>query len=334
MKDYEIQVLDQYDMNVNSTRKTRGAVLCETSEGLLLLQKLGTSAKRIPILERIHTHLQENGYERIDAFVKNKNMETISEAEDGEKYVLKHWFGGRECDTRREEEILIGVRNLAMLHRILQNVDFTLGIEDAPVLEQEDLKSQYQRHNREMKKVRAFIRKQVCKGEFELLFLKSFDQMYDVAQGVTARLESSAYDSLSQRSREKHTYIHGDYNYHNLLLCGRDVATTNFEHFRQSMQIQDLYYFMRKVMEKNHWNARIGFRMLGEYQKVLPLEKAEQEQLAICLAYPEKFWKSANSYYRSSKVWMPMKTAEKLEMAIHQVEEKKQFLEQIFAFHL
>ena len=58
MKDYEIQVLDQYDMNVNSTRKTRGAVLCETSEGLLLLQKLGTSAKRIPILERIHTHLQ------------------------------------------------------------------------------------------------------------------------------------------------------------------------------------------------------------------------------------------------------------------------------------
>ncbi len=334
MKDYEIQVLDQYDITINSTRKTRGAVLCETSEGLLLLQKLGTSPKRIPILERIHAHLKENGYGRVDSFVKNKNMEVVSEAEDGVKYVLKHWYSGRECDIRREEEILIGVRNLALIHKILRNVEFALETEATPVLENEDLVSLYQRHNREMKKVRSFIRKQVGKGDFELLFLKHFDRMFCVAQEVLLQLEESGYENLLLKSRERRTFIHGDYNYHNLLLCGREVATTNFEHFRQTLQIQDLYYFMRKVMEKNHWNVRIGHRMLDEYQRILPFEEGEMQQLALCLAYPEKFWKSANSYYRSSKVWIPMKSVEKLEMAINQAEEKKQFLKQIFAFHL
>lgn len=327
MKDHELQVLEQYDMTVNSTRKTRGAVLCETSEGLLLLQKLATSPKRIPILERIHTHLQENGYGRIDAFVKNKNMEIISETEEGEKFILKRWYGGRECDIRREDEIMIGVRNLAALHKILRAVDL-------PLSQGEDLKSIYQRHNREMKKVRAFVRKKVGKSEFEVLFLKCFDQMFDLASNVTSRLEESDYDRLLQESRESRTVVHGDYNYHNLLLCGRDIATTNFEHFRQDMQVQDLYYFMRKTMEKNRWNPRIGHRMLEEYQKILPLKAGEMEQLAICLAYPEKFWKSANSYYRSSKVWIPAKSVEKLETAICQAEEKKRFLEQIFAFHL
>ena len=48
----------------------------------------------------------------------------------------------------------------------------------------------------------------------------------------------------------------------------------------------------------------------------------------------EKFWKAANSYYRSSKAWIPMKSVEKLEVAIHQTEEKKHFLEAIFSFHL
>lgn len=334
MKDHELQVLEQYDMNVNSTRKTRGAVLCETSAGLLLLKKLATSPKRIPILERIHMHLRENGYERIDAFVKNKDMEIISQTEDGEKFVLKHWYSGRECDIRREDEILAGVRNLAVLHKILRKVELDVEEEGLPILKSEDLKSVYQRHNREMKKVRAFVRKRVGKGEFELLFLKYFEQMFDVASNVTARLEESAYDELLQESRENNTYIHGDYNYHNLLLCGWEIATTNFEHFEQNMQVQDLYYFMRKTLEKNHWNLRIGHRMLEEYQKILPLDERELQQLAICLAYPEKFWKSANSYYRSSKVWIPAKSVEKLETAINQTEEKKRFLEQIFAFHL
>lgn len=37
MREYELEVLEQYDIEVISTRKTRGAYFCNTKEGLMLL---------------------------------------------------------------------------------------------------------------------------------------------------------------------------------------------------------------------------------------------------------------------------------------------------------
>ena len=87
-------------------------------------------------------------------------------------------------------------------------------------------------------------------------------------------------------------------------------------------------------MEKNHWDIALGNKILNCYQKNISFEQGELEYIAICLAYPEKFWKAANSYYRSRKVWIPAKNLEKLELVIKQTEEKKEFLETLFAFHL
>ena len=58
------------------------------------------------------------------------------------------------------------------------------------------------------------------------------------------------------------------------------------------------------------------------------------EYLKIRLAYPEKFWKTANAYYRSNKAWISAKSIEKLTTAIAQTREKERFLNQIFSFHL
>lgn len=39
MKDYGISVLTQYQMEVFGTHKVRGAILCDTDKGLLLLRR-------------------------------------------------------------------------------------------------------------------------------------------------------------------------------------------------------------------------------------------------------------------------------------------------------
>ena len=39
MKDYGISVLTQYQMEVFGTHKVRGAILCDTDKGLLLLKE-------------------------------------------------------------------------------------------------------------------------------------------------------------------------------------------------------------------------------------------------------------------------------------------------------
>jgi hypothetical protein len=62
------------------------------------------------------------------------------------------------------------------------------------------IKEEYLRHNRELKKVRKFIRGQTGKGEFELLFLKYFDELYWWAEMALRELEESQYERLYMES--------------------------------------------------------------------------------------------------------------------------------------
>ena len=50
MREYELEILNQYDIEIISTRKVRGAFFCETNEGLMLLKEAGISDGRALLL--------------------------------------------------------------------------------------------------------------------------------------------------------------------------------------------------------------------------------------------------------------------------------------------
>lgn len=332
MRDNEFAILEQYDIDVKNTRKVRDGVLCESRQGLFLIKELRFSEKRLRVLERLGEHLREQGCENIDWILKTKENALCCESEEGIKYFLKKWCSGKECDIYKEKDVLDASANLAKIHRVLCGFD---GKEEGTdVMLAENLSREYFRHNREMKKVRSFMRDKVDKGEFELAYLKHFEEMYAMADGALKALESSNYQKLFAEAKQQGALVHGDYNYHNIIMNHMGIVTTNFEHVHSNIQVTDLYYFIRKVMEKNHWNASLGYQILESYQKINSFKDGEMEYIAICLAYPEKFWKVANSYNRCRKVWIPAKNLEKLELVIKQTEEKKAFLKTIFSFHL
>lgn len=185
-----------------------------------------------------------------------------------------------------------------------------------------------------MKKVWSFIRKKPIKGEFESRFLECFEDMYRVAAAVEERLGNSSYRRLQKEAKERGSFIHGEYNYHNILITPEGMTAVNFEHVGRDLQAADLAYFLRKVMEKHQWNEKLGAEILRAYCAVNPLSEEEKEYIALRLSYPEKFWKCANTYYNSNKAWISSKSVEKLRISIEQNEIRKRFLEQIFAFHL
>lgn len=327
MRDYGISVLEQYDMHVNSTRRIRGAVLCDTDQGLFLLKESSRQAARINALAEIYTMLQEQGFEMTDHPVRNKEGEYVTTAEDGTTYLLKKWYAGRECDIRKESEMKEAAKILAKIHLILR------GKEGVIRWECEGLEKEYERHNRELRKVRAFVRGRSVKGEFERLFLQSFEQMYEQAETALLRLQASQIGSLEEEAKKEGQMIHGEYNYHNILICQDQVAVTGFERARRGVQLEDLYYFLRKSLEKHKFDERMGYQIIRAYDGVIPLKRTEREYLAVRLSYPDKFWKLSNSYYHSNKAWIPEKNVEKLKACVSASEEKKRFLKNIFAFH-
>ena len=315
MKEYEAEVLEQYDMEVKGTRKMRGAFFCDTDEGVMLLKETKISERRASLVYIVLSRLELEGKMRVDTPVFAKDGRLLVTSRDGTRYMLKRWFTGRECDMKREAEIVSAAGNLALLHERMQwdpAWGQSGGILVSPPAGRDPLE-EMERHNREMRKVRSFIRSRVSKNEFEYLYLEHYDRMYRLAESVVRRLRES--DVMELYTTE-------------------GTAVTNFEHARIDIQMGDLYYFMRKTMEKYRWKQKLGAKILEAYEESRRIEPMERTFLGLCLAYPEKFWKTASSYARSNKAWLPEKSVEKLRTAVRQTEEKSAFLENLFSLDL
>lgn len=342
MRDFELQILEQYDIEVKCTRRIRGAFFCETNEGELLLKETNMSEKRADLLNALLHGLDRKGLSFVELPVRSKEGTWIVTSGMGERYILKHWVSGHECDIRKKSEILEATKQLACLHQIMQ-WDISWGSEWPEAGRRLD--QVWMQHNRELRKVRYFIRHKVQKGPFEYLFLESFEEMLSHALHAEKMLEQLDYPSLYEACVQRGDLIHGDYNYHNILYIGNatekgngiqgvsdqsGIAITNFDHVSRDIQVLDLYYFLRKIMEKHNWDVNLGKQMLEAYEKVRPLSEQERRFLAVKIAYPEKFWKVANTYYCSNKAWIPEKNIEKLKRAVEQSEKKMYFLNSVF----
>lgn len=336
MKEYEAEVLEQYDMEVKGTRKIRGAFFCDTDEGTMLLKETKISERRACLVYIVLSRLELEGKVKVDTPVFTKDGGLLVTSREGTRYMLKRWFSGRECDVKRESEIVSAAESLALLHEKMKwdaASGQSCGLTVCPPVGRSPLE-ELERHNREMRKVRSFIRARVSKNEFEYLYLENYDRMYRLAEQVVRRLRESDAMELYRKSIAEGRMVHGDYNYHNVLNTPEGTAVTNFEHVRIDIQVRDLYYFMRKAMEKHRWKQKLGFRILEAYEETRGIEPMEREFIGLCLAYPEKFWKTASSYARSNKAWLPEKSVEKLRTAVRQTEEKAAFLENLFSLDL
>lgn len=310
MYDRGLSVLEQYGLEAKATYRGRGALICDTQEGLVMIREFTGSAQKLERQAKLLA-AASTGPVKLDTLFQNQEEQYLSYDKDHVGYYVKRWYMGRECDTRCREDILRSVRILASLHKVLK-----MPWENNYV--REPLQDEYIRHNREMRKIQKFIRKKRQKNAFEKRYLESVDWFLEKGEEVVCQLSDSGYDLLRKRAEAQGCVCHGEYNQHNILLMEDGDAVTNLDKWNFDVQIADLYQFMRKIMEKNNWDVRLGQQMLAEYDKYSPLEDAEYENLRLRFAYPEKYWKLANHYYTRKKAWISQKDVEKLETLIGQ----------------
>ena len=361
-EEYELEVLEKYDIEVKSTRRIRGAFFCigselksgragdfgdclqsrsvpfgaagdyDTKERPMLLKETKLSERRALFLYDALSEIERCGNVKVDTPVFTKEGELRAASREGAFYMLKKWYQGRECDVRQEQDVVRAAAKLAVLHKDMEKL--AVKIRPGADVQGKNPVEEVRRYNRELKKIRSFIRSRPVKNDFEILFLENFEKMYRTADDILARMETSGCRKLFEESVSKGSVVHGDYNYHNLIMLRDDIAVTDFEHMHTDIQIKDFCYFLRKAMEKNQWKQKTGQKILEAYEEVRPLSDREKEFAALSLAYPGKFKKIAGSYYRSNKAHLSEKNVEKLQICIRQTEEKYEFLSRIFPLNL
>lgn len=325
MEDKLEEILKQYPFQVLAKRRTRGGFLLETSQGLRLLKEYQSSLSRLEFEERIKSRLVQQGYQELDITYKNNKEEYFTKDAYRNNWIVRQWYTGTECDIKDTKAVLKCAGHLGRIHRMMH-----LGqTQETDYCQKESLKEEMERHNRELKRVRGYIRGKKQKNEMEICLLNSFDVFYQQACLAQTLLQESSYDDIWEKTMSQGRICHGNYTYHNVLFTEEGVVTTHFDKTEIGLQIRDLYDFLRKVMEKNGWKSELGCKMIQAYQKERSFEDGEGAILYTLLLYPEKYWKLVNFYYNGRKSWMPAKNLEKLLRIRAQQEERMEFLKEV-----
>ena len=357
MEDRSQEALKRYRLKIYNIYRARGAFLLETDGGLKLYKCFEGSKNRALFEDKVKEHLSLNGYPNSDMFVKTIEDDIISEDSVGCQYIMKNWFWGEECNLKELSQIEAASSNLARLHSVLRGVEFTDEQREHNI--SPDLMETFDKRNRELKRVKAYIRDKKQKNEFELLYLNYYDAFYE--QGIIAaeRLTDIPYKAMLQEGIQQGLVCHGNYTYHNIIMLksktdaiaksyappgwvnkqplsvaelgggGNPIATTNFEKSYIGLQISDLYQFIRKVMEKNDWDILYGSNIIEAYDRVKAITKEEINLLYLLLLYPEKFWKITNFYYNGKKSWISGRNTQKLNTIGEQNTKKQMFLKKL-----
>ena len=320
MNERALKVLEQYELEIAGTRRGRGNFIFETDKGSKQLCEFHGSEKKLEVQNRILWKIREAGCRMVDTAVENREGKLVSADRDENRYVVKDWFPGRECGVFCERDILAAVEHLARLHQLMRFPEETKEYCGVP------LREELVRRTRELKKVRAFVRGREPRQPFEQLFLNSFQIFWEQAAAAVERAGTLYGEQELDAEIESGAVCHGDYNYHHVLFLDCGIATTEFGRFRFDFQVNDLYQFARKILEKHDWDAGLGMRMVEAYERIRPLPRLEREILAVRMAYPEKFWKLTNHYYGSRKAWLPARYLQKLELLLQQQDARNNFI--------
>ena len=322
MNDRAVSLLDQYEIEVNRTWKGRGAILCESDQGLLIMKEYAGPVEKVKFQDYLLKHIKESGAVRVESILRTKEGEMIVYDQDRVAYIVKTYCEGRECNHRDQQECGQAVRTLANLHKVSDLSGYEI-LQEQPVCH---IEKEYEKHNRELKKVRRFLREKSQKTDFEIYLMKHYDYFLDIALQITEELQYYAYE---EDSYEFPIVCHGDYQYHNIIQTEAGTVLINFEKCVRDYPVRDLYLFLRKLLEKNNWSQTLGDMLLESYNKERPLTDKDYSQLYYRFAYPEKFWKIVNFYYNTGKAWIPDRNMEKIEKLFAQEREKQLFLESI-----
>ena len=327
MNDRAVELLEQYEIEVLRTRKGRGAIVCDTDQGCLILKEYVGNEDKIALQDRLLRKIEETGSVKVERILAARDGSLFVRDGDGTAYVLKTWPEGRECNIYDRSECSQAVRLLAQLHQCMALPEDTPGLPEPFSPERE-----YEKHNRELKRVKKYLKQKGQKTWFEISLMHTFDYFMEQAQEVTEEWKeySGRMPGTEVPENGLVLFCHGDYQYHNIWKGNDGWSVVNFERCLPDNPVRDLYLLMRKLLEKGNWSVSLGSELLAAYERESPLTAMSRIDLYYRLAYPEKFWKIVNFYYNSGKAWIPGRNQEKLEKLIAQEKEKQHFLDEVF----
>lgn len=323
MVEQALTTLEQYDLEIKSARKGRDSWLITSSTGEFVLKEYRGSEKRIQTQKWLTDEIMSKSGVLVQQIVPNKEGNLLSKDAEETTYVLQTFMEGRECDVKEPKDCKAAIITMAKMHQVMQMPKQ----EELQGYNPYSLQQEFTKRNTELRRIRRYLKEKRQKNDFERFLYKSIP--YFLEMGLKTEEEWAYYEKQFHKDPQEYLFCHGDYQHHNVWFYYDEIMILQFEKFMTDMPCRDLYLFLRKLLEKNNWDASLGKEMLQVYNSERKLPYQEQISMIYRFAYPEKFWKIANYYFNGKKSFVPGKNLEKLERLLEQEEMKKTFINHV-----
>ena len=151
-----------------------GRLSAVTDEGPRIVREYFLAPSRLVFESLVKYTIRDRGYMNVDQIVVNRDGELVTKNRYDKNYVVKEWFEGRECDTRSREDLLALTVNLAKLHKVMSWVPISPDM--AGKYCYGSMKSLLERHCRELRAIRNYMKNRKQKKDFENLYLQYYDE--------------------------------------------------------------------------------------------------------------------------------------------------------------
>ena len=299
MREFEIE--RQFGIKIESIKPNKGVYFLKTDRGNKCLKKVNYGIQKLLFVYGAKEHLRNNGFNQVDK--NDLNVDGTSYAVVNEDiYTLSEWIEGRECDFTNIDDLIAASKTLAKLHEASkgyeppENSKLKTDIGRWPSLMEKRTKA--------LDKMRDMCRKKNQKTEFDLLYLKNYEEFKKL--GIIAKeiLSDSAYLELCKKAEQDKNFCHHDYTYHNIIVDDNDnVHVIDFDYCKREVRVYDISNFLIKVLKRVDWDIEYAKTIIEAYDSVSPIEEEEYKVLYAFLVFPQRFWRLSNRFYYNEVNW-------------------------------
>lgn len=324
--DIYFQVVKNFGMELKNYKKMWNIYLCNTDQGLKILQPVRGQEGRIWFQHSTKEHLYRQGFKQISRFYLSA-QETPYYTYNRQRYVLEDWEDGEELDYTDFESIQQVTELLGSFHQASKGM---CPFKEADIVSYYSIfPNQMEKRTMELHRFRKRVYEHRRLSDFDLLLIRYYSYYYGLALESLTLLEQGPCQVVMNTLKKAHYVCHGDFTHHNVRKTEKGWRISDFSLCSYHIPIYEFTRFVNKTMRKSQWSVERALKMFEIYKQYIYESKGMEQLFLSLLMFPEEFWKLCNLYYNQRRTYPSKKYLEKMQELIETQEEHQQFLKEM-----
>ncbi|MDB5083922.1 MAG: hypothetical protein JWN30_808 [Bacilli bacterium] len=273
------RILDLYGIKAKRSKQI-GPVVRLVADKHIFALKQYDSLEGLAFQVAAVRHLKARKFQHCLSFVPAKNNQPIAQFQ-GKSYLLSKWITGRCPNVKHWSELRAMVQELARFHLASVGLEF-----EEQSMEHKELAAKTNWHKLPLQMEDKLQQLKLWRKDYAH---PGLDKAVYLADKSLEQLHSAPCLELAEQEQAGKTFVHGDYNFPNLVLRNDNkIFLIDLDNASYHVRLADLIH----VVQRN-WgvNVDLARRMMREYHKIRSLRPAEFEVLTAAVSFPAQYWR-------------------------------------------